>query len=80
VSANGLRHEFLMSANDRKCQRRLLAKELLSHVLPEKASSDQEHHQLLLVVTGEETRPGQPSEQREECTFFHHPCGKGQRS
>jgi hypothetical protein len=57
VSANGLRHEFLMSANDRKCQRRLLAMELLSHVLPEKASSDQEHHQLLLVVTGEEMRP-----------------------
>jgi hypothetical protein len=57
MSANGLRHKLLISANGRNCQLRWLARELLSPVLPLKASSVPKHHQLPLVVTEAQARP-----------------------
>jgi hypothetical protein len=58
MSATGLHNEPLISANDRKRQRRYSAGELLSPVLSAKASNVPEHHQLPLVVTGVPVKPG----------------------
>jgi hypothetical protein len=58
MSATGLHNEPLISANDRKRQRRYSAGELLSPVLLAKASNVPEHHQLPLVVTGVPVKPG----------------------